>query len=558
MCIQIYTNSSANNTSRRAVRLTWTAYDGALKYRVFRQDGEAWIKLGDAVTEAFTDQTAVSGEQRVYTVRAIGADGSYLSDFCAGGYAFTYIAAPVITKADNAVGGVDLKWTASQGAAKYRVFRKTTGTWKRLADTASTEYCDKTAVSGTTYTYTVRCMDEEGAYNSAYHDGVTVRYIAAPVITKIDNNNVGAVIKWKAVPGAAQYRVFYRTYGTKWSKLGDTDGLTYTHTNPAFNKTYAYTVRCLSADSLSYTSAADLQGRTNKLLATPVITAAKPGFLYLSLSWKTVAGAKAYRVYCRGGKYKSWTILTDTVHCYADLDNDLFVSNTAYAFTVRCVSASGDSHMSGFSVKGTALRWYDTPQIAYITNTAKGMELYWTKVKGVASYRVFEKVDGKWKKLADVAGTGLRVTGVKSSKSAIYCYTVRGMDQNGNYVTAYDEAGRSFRYYKTVYSRRVHVSTVADHFKQTALKAGFIFNSPAEIDWDRSYVRLLDYTGCYGASCDWMDDMILSRGDYLIDRYAAVLKRNNETPADYTFRILTDADSDKETAFCLSFSRIKN
>ena len=50
-----------------------------------------------------------------------------------------------------------VKWKKAAGASKYRVYRKTgSGRWVKLADTTSLTYTDKSAKSGTKYTYTVR------------------------------------------------------------------------------------------------------------------------------------------------------------------------------------------------------------------------------------------------------------------------------------------------------------------------------------------------------------------------------------------------------------------
>ena len=77
---------------------------------------------------------------------------------------------PVLSGVSNVSGGVQVTWKASTGAEKYRIFRKTGSSgWAHLTDTTAIAYTDTTVISGTTYTYTVRCISSDGkTYTSAY------------------------------------------------------------------------------------------------------------------------------------------------------------------------------------------------------------------------------------------------------------------------------------------------------------------------------------------------------------------------------------------------------
>ena len=80
------------------------------------------------------------------------------------------LATPKLTKATaHNGGGITVAWGKVSGAYKYRVFRKTAGgKWQRIALTTRTSYKDTTCVGGTKYTYTVRCVGEDGSYTSSY------------------------------------------------------------------------------------------------------------------------------------------------------------------------------------------------------------------------------------------------------------------------------------------------------------------------------------------------------------------------------------------------------
>ena len=136
--------------------------------------------VGDVAT--YTDKTAVSGKTYIYTVRCLSGDEkSFISSFDAKGLTITYIAAPVLKTATSGTSGVTVTWEKSAGATKYRVFRKEgSGGWKKIADVGDVAtYTDKTAVSGSTYTYTVRCLSDDGnSYISSYDaKGLTITYM---------------------------------------------------------------------------------------------------------------------------------------------------------------------------------------------------------------------------------------------------------------------------------------------------------------------------------------------------------------------------------------------
>jgi fibronectin type 3 domain-containing protein len=86
--------------------------------------------------------------------------------------------------------------------------------------------------------------------------------VATPTLTGISNTTSGVKVTWSAVSGAAQYRVFRKVPGGKWTKVGDTTATSFTDTTAQSGTTYLYTVRCLSANGKSYTSSFDSTGLT--------------------------------------------------------------------------------------------------------------------------------------------------------------------------------------------------------------------------------------------------------------------------------------------------------
>ncbi|MBQ5343473.1 MAG: hypothetical protein J6Z24_08490, partial [Oscillospiraceae bacterium] len=125
-------------------------------------------------------------------------------------------------------------------------------------------YTDKTAVSGTKYTYTVRCIGSDGSYKSAYDTtGITVTYIAAPVLKSVTGTSTGVTVTWTKSKGATNYRVFRKEGTGSWKKMADVGNVaTYTDKTAVSGTKYTYTVRCISTDGKTYMSAYDTTGKT--------------------------------------------------------------------------------------------------------------------------------------------------------------------------------------------------------------------------------------------------------------------------------------------------------
>lgn len=167
------------------VKLTWNKVSGAEKYRVYYKKNNEWKGLGNTTSTSFIDTKAMSDHNYTYTVRCITKDGrNFASGYDGKGKSILYTASPKILNAGVAYGGIRIEWKEVIGAEKYRVYVKNGKSWKRLADTTSTEFTDKTAGSKGTYTYTVRCINpSENTFMSGFDSkGITVNAADKPYI----------------------------------------------------------------------------------------------------------------------------------------------------------------------------------------------------------------------------------------------------------------------------------------------------------------------------------------------------------------------------------------
>lgn len=345
-------------------------------------------------------------------------------------------------KTSNTIDGVKLSWSKVKNAKQYRVYRYNDSTkqWKALSDVSETTYTDKTVTSGTTYKYTVKTISPL----LSKYETKSIKFIAAPVVS-VNNTATGPVISWKKVTGAEKYRVFVHN-GTKWKIIGTTEDTSFLHKNFEYNKTYKYTVRCLSADGKTFTSAYNTDGVSNTIVPALVVTAKVMPFS-IDLSWKKSALAASYKIYIKtkenNWKWDQLAVVKTNTYSYTDA-----VSNNSYYFTVRALDASGKL-ISSF--QSTAIvNYYEAPCVYSISSTSGGNKISWYPIDGAAQYRVFAWNGAKWVKRGDTPSyTTTYTAAISGTDNQNICYAVRCLDKNGSYISYYLETviESDLRYY---------------------------------------------------------------------------------------------------------------
>ena len=235
------------------MKFTWISIKGAKRYKVYVKSGTAWKVKGYTSSTSYTDNDVTAGKSYTYTVRVCDPQDKslHLSFYVTKGMTGKYLASPEITGFTPISGGIRVKYTATDGAAKYRVFIKNGKSWTKVADTAKT-YADHLKLTdGTAYTYTVRAMDKNNRYISGFEPaGKSYTYIAPPKIKEITAVGDSLRLSWNAVTGASGYRAFRKEYGKGWSILAETPELTYTDDAIQQDTLYGYTLRTLDASGM--------------------------------------------------------------------------------------------------------------------------------------------------------------------------------------------------------------------------------------------------------------------------------------------------------------------
>ena len=434
--------SSVENTSI-GVKITWGKISGAEKYRVYyKTESGSWTKIADTTATNYTWTKAASGTKYTFTIRCVDKDGkNFTSDYDKTGKSITYIAAPNLSAVENTATGIKIIWAKSTGAAKYRVYYKTSGgSWTKITDTTSTSYTWTGAKSGTKYTFTVRCITSDGkSFTSSFDStGKTITYVAAPKLSSVENVATGVKITWEKSTGAAKYRVYYKS-ADGWTKIADTTSTSYTWTGAKSGTKYTFTVRCITSDGKSFTSSFDSTGKTITYVATPKLSAVENTATGVKITWEKSTGAAKYRVYYKSAN--GWTKIADTTSTSYTWTGAK--SGTKYTFTVRCISSDTKSFTSSFDSTGKSITYIAAPKISSLTNTATGVEIKWGKVTGAVNYKVYRKTGNEsWTAIGTTTGTNF--VDKTAKKGTKYTYTVRCISEDGkSFTSGYDSTGKS-------------------------------------------------------------------------------------------------------------------
>ena len=239
------------------VKIGWTKYPGAAKYRVFILVDGVWRGIGNSTCLSLFHKISKNNSTYSYTVRAMDAKGNFISGFYKQGWKHKFVVTPCMSRIDNVDGGTKLSWPAAKSGVVIRVFyRDSNNTWRKLAKTTGTTYVHKNLKNGANWTYTLRYENSKGEFISPYNNrGWKNTYVAPPTITAITRNKTVLDVKWNSNAYAERYRVYRKKGSESWQTLGDTTGTKYTDKNLMSGVKYTYVVRALNAQANRYTSA---------------------------------------------------------------------------------------------------------------------------------------------------------------------------------------------------------------------------------------------------------------------------------------------------------------
>ena len=264
-------------------------------------------------------------------------------------------ATPKLGSVSNTTKGVKVSWDKVAGAEKYRVIRKVSGgSWTKVGETTSTSFTDTTAKSGTTYIYSVRCVNAAGtvctsSYNST---GKTIKYLA-PISPTLSNSSSGITVKWSKVAGASGYYVYRKTGSGSYSKIatiksGSTVSYTDTGVKTKNGTTYTYKVCAYNGSTLGSFTAKKIV----RLMGTTISSVANSKSKSLTVKWTKDAKATGYQIqYSTSSSFASGN-KTVTVSSNATVSKTISSLTKGKKYYVRIrtyKTISGVKYYSGWS-----------------------------------------------------------------------------------------------------------------------------------------------------------------------------------------------------------------
>ena len=366
-------------------KISWGKCSGASKYRVYYLKNRSWKALGNTTATSFTHNKLKSETKYTYTVRCLDSKGNFASGYDKNGTSNIFLNPPKISSLTNINGGVEIKWSTLKYADGYRVYRKTKNTgWTRIGNTEDNTFKDTNVKSGTAYTYTVRCVDEDGNFASYFNNGKSVTFVKTPTINKIENTATGSKISWGKCSGASKYRVYYLK-NRSWKALGNTTATSFTHNKLKSETKYTYTVRCLDSKG-KFASGYDKNGTSNTFIAPPAISKVSKAANGNLVKWNRVPDAAGYRLY-RKTVNTSWSRLADVTEGTSYTDTSAKKGNV-YSYTLRCLDKNGNLISSYIS----NTKYYHNGVLANGKIAVNGKPYYFSKGLFRSGY---QKINGK-------------------------------------------------------------------------------------------------------------------------------------------------------------------
>ena len=405
-------------------KLTWNAVSGATSYRVFRSEsrGTGYSLLGTTTATSYTNTGAAVGKTYYYRVKAVNNVGtSGYSNIVSGKAKTAAPAAPSVTIGNSSTGKPQLTWKAVSGAVKYEVYRSTrqNSGYSLLGTTTSTSYVNTGASTGTTYYYRVKAVNRNGmasGYSNIVSGKAKAAAPAAPSVTAGNSSTGKPRLTWKAVSGAASYRIYRsESRGTGYSLLGTTSSTSYVNTGAAAGKTYYYRVKAVNRDGMASGYSNIVSGKAKTAApAAPSVTAGNSSTGKPRLTWKAVSGATSYRIYRSESRGTGYSLLGTTSS--TSYVNTGAAAGKTYYYRVKAVNRDGVASAYSNIVSGKATLSAPVLNIGLSVSSGKPM-LAWDAVPGATSYRIYRST---------TRGSGYSLLATTTSTSHVNTSAVKG------------------------------------------------------------------------------------------------------------------------------------
>ena len=255
------------------ISVSWSGVKSVKNYRVYAkgENDTNWRTVGIVSGNSFSFTKGEARTDYQFTVRCLNNYKKIISGCSAKTVSAEFISydsqldtpANINSAPVNKAGTIRTTWDAVDGATYYQVFYKRVGVnagWKKLAVTTNTYYNHSGIENDSVYRYTVRCIDEKGAFISGYQAGPEVHFYLYPdkmnAVKADDDGNL--TVSWNAVQNAPAYALYYKTASTNgWRRIVTDEpitGTSYVFGGCESGETYTFTVRVCEPNGCNLSS----------------------------------------------------------------------------------------------------------------------------------------------------------------------------------------------------------------------------------------------------------------------------------------------------------------
>jgi hypothetical protein len=451
---------TATAASSTTVALKWTQSTDSsglnvAGYYVFRGTTKV-ATITNASTLTYTD-TVTAGSTNTYTVEAYDNSSPVVTSTASNAVSVsTGLTAPSSLSATAASATqVNLAWKASTdgggpGVASYNILRS--GDNIASVSGTTTSFSDKTALAGTTYSYTIEATDSSTPPATATSTAVSVTTPKVATVVPSAPTNVKATaptdksvsLTWTASTDAstsAKVAGYYIIRAVSGGSSGTTIAqvasptVTYTDTTVAPSTSYSYTIEAFDSSATPVVSPASTAASVTTP-AAPVTTqppAAPTGLAataistsQINLAWTASSGATSYIIYRSTGTTTSGATSIGTVST-TTYGNTGLSADMAYSYYVIAANASTTKSSASNTATATTQKTVVTPPPT--TATVEGTVTNATTKAALADVSIHTGVHGTaaGAASADTNSAGQYVlSGITTTGSHSYTYIDSG------------------------------------------------------------------------------------------------------------------------------------
>ncbi|MGN1316570.1 MAG: fibronectin type III domain-containing protein [Acutalibacteraceae bacterium] len=405
------------------IDITWDATKGADSYKIMRRElGDTeWSVISErsaTLSPSYKDTTVENGKTYEYDVNS--TLGNFTTDTLEEGKPVTYLPSPEVVSVSNISDGIELKWNPVENAVYYAVYRRIVGVETELTEyeiVPSTSFVDYDVVSGKTYTYSVKAVNDYG--ESAFtKTGYTLTRVPSTTVTGLTALADNIQVTWKAVSDVDGYNIYRKTVDGIWEKAGTASKTqtTYNDKGAGSGKTYYYCAVPFIGSSESEKICSDM---SVYYLKSPQNVTAVNTKDAIKVSWTPSAGSEEYLVFRQD-------VLSEESRLIGSVDADETEYNDKnieigglYSYYVQAVSTTGNSKYSDTTPTVKRILCVENITTKILSD---GVSVNWNEHSSADYYIVCRKNGSTWTKLYATESTGYTDNSVVSGQ--VYAYSV--------------------------------------------------------------------------------------------------------------------------------------